>query len=226
MLSERFQIELMPRVAYAVMFTHVPRLYVVGRDYEELKDVGGASCFVQQGLLKSKLTEGTRHPCIRAISCGEPVASIVDATLGLANDALHAAVVLGCPVVGIEGSEIMHALLEDGVARFHRDYGARIDLRFGKSIDVLRTLADRSHDVVMLDPMMSKPRKSAPSFALLRELALPDRADAVLLAEAARVARRRVVLKLGTGAPLPESAIAFQRCEEGAHVTYWIHDVA
>ena len=41
-----------------------------------------------------------------------------------------------------------------------------------------------------------------------------------------RVASRRVVLKLGKGAPLPADApFAFERKELGAHVVYWIHDV-
>jgi hypothetical protein len=92
--------------------------------------------------------------------------------------------------------------------------------------EVLQGLPARSFDVVTLDPMMSKTKKSAPSFALVRELALPDRATPELLREAARVACKRVVLKLGKGAPLPEDApIAFARKELGAHVVYWVHDV-
>ena len=208
-----------------MLFRDTTYLYVVGRHQEEVRDAGGASCFVQEGLLTSKLNEGARHPYLRALSSGKPVESIVDATLGLANDALHASRGLGCRVVGIEGSQLIHALLEDGLARFERDYGAVIELVHGRAVDVLRDMPSRSHDVVVLDPMMSKARKSAPSFALLREFALPDRADTAVLEQAARVARRSVVLKIGKGAPLPDTPFSFGRREQGAHVTYWIHDV-
>jgi 16S rRNA (guanine1516-N2)-methyltransferase len=180
-------------------------------------------CFVQEGMLPTKLGEGARHPFIRALGDAE---SVVDATLGLANDALHAAIALRCRVVGVEGSPLLHALLEEGVARFERKYGVRIELRFGDAREVLSGMEDRSSDVVFLDPMMSRAKKSAPAFELVRQLAVPDRASAELLSEAARVARRRVVLKLGKGAPLPaDSPIRFSRFERGAHVIYWVHDV-
>jgi hypothetical protein len=75
--------------------------------------------------------------------------------------------------------------------------------------------------------MMSLRRRSAPSFALLRDFAVVDRATPRLLAEARRVARRRVVLKLGKGAPLPVNrSIEFPRLVPGAHVVYQVHDVA
>jgi hypothetical protein len=76
----------------------------------------------------------------------------------------------------------------------------------------------------MLDPMMSKPKKSAPGFSVLRDFAVADRADGEVLHEAARVARRRVLLNLGKGAPLPPDAPnAFERAEIGAHVMYYVH---
>ena len=53
------------------------------------------------------------------------------------------------------------------------------------------------------------------------------RASPTLLLEASRVARKRVVLKLGKGAPLPPGCpLAFPRCEQGTEVSYWVHDVS
>ncbi len=199
-------------------------VYVVGRRREEVRDDAGRSCFVQEGLLATKLGEGARHPFIRAISAGEPLASMLDATLGLANDALHAASFTGCRVVGVEGSPVLHALLEDGVARFARDHGAHIELRAGGALEVLREQDSDAVDVVFLDPMMKRAQKSAPAFALLRAFAVGGSASQELLTEAARVARRRVVLKLARGES-PPGALAFSRCEQGVHVTYWVHDV-
>jgi hypothetical protein len=74
--------------------------------------------------------------------------------------------------------------------------------------------------------MMGRPGKSAPSFEVLRTFAIPEQASAALLREAGRVARARVVLKLGKGAPLPvDSPLAFTHHEQGAHLTYWVCEI-
>ena len=223
LLAERFAAPAVERRAFPTMFlaTGATHLYVVGRDHEEVRRETGA-CFVQEGLLATKLHEGVRHPLIRAVgACSD----LVDCTLGLANDALHAAMVLGCQVLGVEGSPIIHALLEEGLPRLAASYPAarQIDLIHGDAVAVLRGLADRSRDVVFLDPMMGRPGNSAPSFATLRAFAVPEPASAELLREAARVARHRVVLKLGKGAPLPfDTPFVFSGQEHGTHVTYWV----
>ena len=223
-LSERFAAPLVERRAFHALFgaTGATHLYVVGRDHEEVRAPEGA-CFVQEGLLATKLNEGSRHPFVRALG---PCTSIVDCTLGLANDALHAAVSLRCSVLGVEASPVIHALLEEGLPRLWASHaaGRQIQLHHGDSLDVLRGLGDRSHDVVFLDPMMSRPRKCAPSFAVMRTFAVPEGPSAELLQQAARVARARVVVKLGKGDPKPADApLAFSHHERGAHVIYWVH---
>jgi hypothetical protein len=225
-LGHRFATAVVERKAFDIMFlaTGATHLYVVGRAREEVRARDGA-CFVQEGLLATKLHEGTNHPFVRALG---PCTSLVDCTLGLANDALHAATVLRCTVLGVEGSPIIHALLEEGLPRLSRSHPAalRVDLIHGDAVEVLRGLADRSHDVVFLDPMMSHPGRSAPSFEVLRAFAVPEPASPALLRDAARVARSRVVLKLGKGAGIPaDSPLVFTHHEPGAHVTYWVHTV-
>lgn len=223
-LAKRFAAEVVERRAFDVMFlaTGATHLYVVGREREQVRARAGA-CFVQEGLLAIKLHEGVRHPFLRALG---PCTSVVDCTLGLANDALHAATILRCSVLGVEGSPVIHALLEEGLPRVSRSHpaGHRIDLIYGDALEVLRRLADRSHDAVFLDPMMSRPGKSAPSLEVLRAFAVPQPASAALLREAGRVARARVVLKLGKGAAVPsDSPLDFTHHEQGAHLTYWVH---
>lgn len=198
------------------------------RAHDEVRDAAGHTCFVQEGMLASKLTSGRAHPYMRALlGDDDNIDGVIDCTLGLANDALHIATVLECPVRGVEGSPLLHALLEEGLPRLARTgwpHAARIRLEEGRALDVLRACADHSVDVVNLDPMMSRAKKSAPSFSLLRDFAINEPASRELLVEAARVARRRVVLKLGRGAPLPaESPYAFEHCEPGARVVYWVH---
>lgn len=225
-IAQRFQAPLLPRRAFARMFhdSGALHLYVVAREHDELRDAGGHACFVQEGLLASKLTTGRAHPFLRAI--GE-ANSVVDATLGLANDALHVATVLGCTVRGMEGSALLHALQEEGLLRLSRSWPAAslISSEHALAQDALAAMATGSVDVVSLDPMMSRPKKSTPSFSLLRDFAVMERASPLLLQQAARVARHRVVLKLGKGAPLPPGCpLAFSRCEQGTEVSYWVHD--
>jgi 16S rRNA (guanine1516-N2)-methyltransferase len=248
LLAARFSCPLLPRASYARMARDagVDCFYVVRATHDELCSVDGHAAHVQPGLMPTKLGEGLRHPLIRAVrgalagssagdgACderGEDVGVVFDGTLGLANDAVHIAAVTGARVDGCEGSAVLHALLEEGLPRIACSTerwaaaAARVTVRHGDSATVLATLPDDSVDVVVLDPMMSHRRRSAPSFHLLRAFAVHDRASPRLLAEARRVARRRVVLKLGKGAPLPVSrSIEFPRVVTGAHVVYWVHE--
>lgn len=205
-------------------------LYVVARDHDEVRTQDGGACFVQPSLLKMKLQDEARHPLMRALLGTDPrIERLFDCTLGLAADSMHAACVLGCEVVGMEASPVLFSLLEEGLPRLARAHPAlaRIEPRCGDALDELARLADDAVDVVMLDPMMSRPKRSTPSFEVLRDFAKAERADALLMEQARRVARRRVVLKLGKGAPLPPGApYAFPRVERGGAVRYWVHDKA
>ena len=218
--------------------------YIVRRSHEELRvpakdGVHAESALVQPGLMPSKLQQGEQHPFVRAVrgeTAGhhDDVNTLFDATLGLANDAVHLAALTGATVTGCEQSAVLFALLEEGLPRIARgtprtrswaDAAARVSAVHGDSAEVLAGMADDAVDVVVLDPMMSRPRRSAPSFSLLRAFAVMDRASPRLLLEARRVARRRVVFKLGKGAPLPMNrSIEFPRVLTGAHVVYWVHE--
>lgn len=225
----------MPRTAFEPLFAKsgATHLYVVAREHDEVRDPQGGACFVQPALLKMKLQSSTQHPLLRALTGddaeagAEPVQRLFDATLGLAADAMHAACVLGCEVLGTEASPVLFTLLEEGLTRLARTEPriARVQPKNAEACSTLASLPDGSFDVVMLDPMMSRPKRSTPSFSVLRDFAKGERADPALLREAQRVARRRVVLKLGKGAPLPPDVpYAFPRVERGSSVTYWVHD--
>jgi hypothetical protein len=197
--------------------------YVVGTHHEELVRKGGGGCFVEPGLLKVKLPLGAAHPLVRAV--GVDTRTLFDGTLGLAHDALHLAhAIPGLRITGAERSAVLFALLEDGLARL--GVADRIRPAHGDALEALQAMADGSVDVVFLDPMMSRPKGSTPTFEVLRAFAWGERASPALLAEAARVAARRVVLKLGRGAPLPPGCpLAFGEHHRGAHVTYHVHHV-
>jgi hypothetical protein len=211
-------------------------LYVVHRWKEELVHRDGRRTHVQPGPLPTKLQQGEAHALIRAVRGGsvdERIGSVFDATLGLANDAVHVATVTGAVVVGAEASVVLHALLEEGLVRMAAsgerwaEAATRITALHGDSASVLAGRDDDSVDVVTVDPMMALTRRNAPAFDLVRAFAKMDLASPTLLREARRVARRRVVLKIGKGAELPVSRpYEFGRAFYGAHVAYWVHDKA
>ena len=243
LLAARFSCPLLPRTNLQKV-SDVDVFYVVRKLHEELRvpareSAPAASALVQPGLMPSKLQQGEAHPFVRAVrgetaGRNDDVTTIFDATLGLANDAVHLATVTGARVTGCEQSAVLFALLEEGLPRIARPTprtagwaaaAGRITARHGDSAEVLATMADDAVDVVVLDPMMSHARKSAPSFALLRAFAVMDRASPRLLLQARRVARLRVVFKLGRGAPLPMNrSIEFPRRTDGVHVAYWVHE--
>ncbi len=238
-VAERLACPLVPRASFARMSADCGAdcFYVVRATHEELRAVDGRAAHVQPGLMPTKLGEGLRHPLIRALrgvvddgDRAEDVGVVFDGTLGLANDAVHVAAVTGARVDGCEASAVLHALLEEGLPRIARSAepwaaaATRVTARLGDSAAALAALPDDAVDAVLLDPMMSRRKRSAPSFDLLRAFAVPDRASPRLLQEARRVARRRVVLKLGKGAPLPVNrSIEFPRAVPGNHVVYWVH---
>ena len=190
-------------------------------------------------MMPTKLQQGAQHPFVRAVwgeTAGkrDDVKTIFDCTLGLANDAVHLAAITGASIVGCEQSPVLFSLLEEGLPRIARgsprtmrwaDAAARVCAVNANSADHLEGMQDGAVDVVVLDPMMSVQKRSAPSFSLLRAFAVMDRASPRLLLQARRVARLRVVFKLGKGAPLPVNrSIEFPRHLTGAHVVYWVHD--
>lgn len=204
-------------------------VYVVSRQYEQL--VGEHErIHVHPGLLKSRLHTGTSHPLIRALSPTGAAKSVIDATLGLANDALHISAALECSVVGIEVAPPLVMLLESGLIRLSSEpdpLGAaagRISLRAGHATEVLAQMPRDSADAVLLAPMYETPDRAMPGFSLLRAVAHHTPPDAALILEAIRVAPRLVV-KLPRGAAEPPYLQIENRLKvlHGKRVDYWVY---
>jgi hypothetical protein len=127
----------------------------------------------------------------------------LDCTGGACADALVAAHAVGegGHVEVVEASALLHAVTAHGVA--HVRFGEapidaaldRMHVTLGDHLDVLRSLPDRSYDTVYFDPMFRESTKAAPGFDVVRALADPRPLAAESLAEARRVARRRVVIQ-------------------------------
>lgn len=143
-----------------------------------------------------------RHPLTRAIGKAQLV---VDATAGLAQDALGLAL-MGYRVTAIERCAVIAALARDGFRRWHSldARGDRLHLLIGDARTLLPTLSPRPQ-VVYLDPMF--PAKRRASAAVRKELRwlrdlVGDDLDALELFDIARrTATYRVVVKRPDYAP-------------------------
>lgn len=137
----------------------------------------------------------------------EPGMSVLDCTLGLATDAIVAsyAVGQGGKVVGLEASPIIAAVTGYGLASFVSSEPAvcaalrRITAVNADYNDYLSALPPDSFDVVYFDPMFRSPVTASSSLKPLRPLADPRPVCPDAIKEAARVAKRRVVLKEAAG---------------------------
>jgi CheY-like chemotaxis protein len=211
-------------------------VYVVGRDHEAVVVGDQHPAFVQQGLLRTKLDEGDRHPFIRAIrgtiDSGDRARRILDLTAGLGGDAMHAASSLDDDgeVLACETSVVLHALLEEGLGRLGRapEFGrivrrVRLVEQATDHRALLRALPDDAFDVVIMDPMMRRPLQATPSFEAVRAFGLHDAPDDEVFREARRVAPR-VVLKLGQAQrpPVDLAAHGFGEVLLGVRVVYHV----
>jgi len=133
--------------------------------------------------------------------------SFLDATAGQLSDALVAAHVVGPEgrVTAIEASPLLHAVSSGRPVRTGDKDGrvdallGTIDVVLGEHTEVLRGRPDGSADVVYFDPMFRRPQKSAGSFDVLRALAHAAPLTQEAVAQARRVARRRVVVMDASG---------------------------
>ena len=141
--------------------------------------------------------KGEVDPLIKAAELS-PGDLVLDATLGLAQDALVAAEATQAPVVGLEASPVLAAFAVAALRRVPaaaKDAAARVEVRCADHRSALREIPSGSFDVVLLDPMFRAAQESNPLFDLLRRHGEHAPLDADTLHEARRVARRGVLVK-------------------------------
>ncbi len=206
-------------------------VYVVGRD-EEFVYAPEGRLVAGEGLMKLKRLDGSAHPLVRSVApqVGS-TQTVFDGTLGLAQDALHLAVVAGLHVHGVDAHPALICLIENFLRRAHDRWGDaahRIHARHAEAATVLKETDDNAYDVVYLDPMFDRAMPSQPDFRVLRRMARQAPVDAALLGEAFRVARQRVVLKVRTLATPDASppGPGWNRRVSGRAFNYWIAEKA
>ena len=104
-------------------------------------------------------------------------------------------------VVALEANPVVAFLIEHGLQTFTGEHPLteaamrRIKVVASDYLDYLRTQPDDSFDAVYFDPMFRHPFEESSGIHPLRRLADPRPLSPEAVAEACRVARRRVVLK-------------------------------
>ena len=184
--------------------------YVVGHQHESVQ-AEETSLFVGPAMFYLKRLDGMEHPLIRAISpaSGGGVETVIDATMGLAGDALHISHSTGAVVMGFERSPVVCCLLDEGLRRMSAEKkpwataAARLKVECGAAALKLSRFPESSVDVIYIDPMFELPGRCSPGFGLFRRIADHAPLRAELIQQACRVASRRVVLKLPGGAQPP-----------------------
>lgn len=202
-LAERFGLEAQPRadrvIPELVEAAGGAPVLVLSKGKADLVYRGRAyRASVGMGFLRLvRARQGEIDPLVRAAQLG-PGDLVLDATLGLASDALIAAHATGAKVIGLEASPVLAAFVAAGLRRLlvpGRVAAERIEVRCADHRQALEQMPDRSVDVVLFDPMFRTAGQSGALFELVRELGDPAPLEAATLREARRIARKGVLVK-------------------------------
>jgi len=196
-------------------------LLVVGGDGVTLWDAEGSFGFHagMAHLRRMRVRDGEPDAFVRVAEL-RPGDAVLDCTLGLAQDALVASLVVGPRgrVVALEKSLALYAVVSEGLNAY--DYGpdsCRVEALHADAHAYLRSLPSSAFDIVFFDPMFEKPKKSQPAFEMLRRFAEHAPLTTETLEQARRVARRWVVVK---GAKYSEDLKKLGlEAEPGSHYT-------
>jgi 16S rRNA G966 N2-methylase RsmD len=161
--------------------------------------------FFHPSMAKNRITafrkQNTQDIMVRACSI-EPGDDFLDCTLGLGADAIVASYFSGRGrVVGLEISPGIYEVVKWGMKLYRSRMPwlnqtiHRIEVYKFDHYSYLKQQADASFDIVYFDPMFRKPILHSEALAPLRELADHSQLEPNTIAEACRVARKRVVMK-------------------------------
>ena len=129
--------------------------------------------------------------------------TVLDCTAGLASDAIVLSYVTGesGKVTALESETPLYVLVREGLSHYHSDVPGlndamrRICLKHADHLEYLKSLPDRSVDIVYFDPMFRRPVEESAAISPIRDLANPRPISKETIREAVRVARKTVVLK-------------------------------
>lgn len=182
-----------------------------------------------RNLHRLKFGGGHGQPLARAVKTStRPL--ICDATAGFGKDAFVFAS-LGCEVVLLEQSVVVHSLLQDALQRAHKHtvinpVVQRMQLHLADS-NQLPAAWPRTNlpQIIYLDPMYPEGKRAAKKdIQTLREL-LETQQDETTLLNAARATAKRVVVKRPRKAP-PLADVTPSGCITSPNTRYDIYNAA
>lgn len=166
---------------------------------------------------------GMARPRIRSLERGEADVMVeamqlrrgdhvLDCTLGLGADAIVASWVVGEEgrVVGVEAVPMLAEVVRAGLLEYDPQHPGmraamrRIEVVAADHAKYLPTLPDGAFDVVYFDPLFREPVRETVHMRPWRALGVGRPLTREVMAEARRVARRRVVVKERQGSPVFE----------------------
>jgi 16S rRNA (guanine1516-N2)-methyltransferase len=154
--------------------------------------------------LRIKRVQAGEHEPLVALAELRPGDVVLDATLGLARDALVMSAA-GASVEGLEAVPLLAAFAEAGlrtVGGAAGEVAPRVQVRGAGHSDILADAPERSVDVVYFDPMFSDAVQMPPEYQLFRTLADPRPLLREQVLQALRICRRAVIIKDGPSARL------------------------
>lgn len=156
-----------------------------------------------------RVARGEHDPFLDAVALEEGN-SMLDCTLGIGSDSMLAAFAVGNSgkVVGCEGNPNVAFIVNEGMKSYDLSQLPllkcmdRITVIPSLAIDYLKKQSNHSFDVVYMDPMFEQTIEESTNFTPLRNAGLHDSLSDEWIAEAKRVAKKRVVLKAHFKSPL------------------------
>jgi|HigsolmetaAR204D_1030405.scaffolds.fasta_scaffold00001_105 hypothetical protein len=150
-----------------------------------------------------RMLSGTHREPMLEISEAGPGDTVIDCTAGLCSDAIVFSHAVGSEgrVIAVEADPLISLVASHGLQSLETDVPEmnaamrRIEMRHGHHLDVLRSLPDKSADIVYFDPMFRTPVEKSNGIAPLRAYAHNQTVSIDAVEEARRVARKTVVLK-------------------------------
>ncbi|WP_040949278.1 class I SAM-dependent methyltransferase [Gorillibacterium massiliense] len=149
-----------------------------------------------------RMVKGQGDPLME-ISGVQPGDSVLDCTAGLGSDSIVFSYAVGPTgsVTALESESIIALLLREGLAHYQAKLAAlndamrRIQLVNAHHLEYLKSLPDKSVDIVYFDPMFRIPIEESSSISPYRNVANHDPLSEEAVTEAVRVARKKVILK-------------------------------
>lgn len=168
-------------------------------------NVGGAEFFFHPSMAHTRikrLRKGENDIVVDRTGV-RPGDTVLDCTLGLGSDSIVFAHMVGDTgrVIGVEASPVIALIVKRGLQEYVAEIKEvnaamrRVEVVCADHLAYLRTLPDKSVDIVYFDPMFAKTVQDSAAIEPLRHLGDDRPLTEAAILEAKRVCRRRIVLK-------------------------------